>query len=141
MPQTLNGQLLFSLSHYGLGLVSLNVLLNQLGLPVPVVPTLIVAGAIAANGQLSLVALFLASALACLLAERELARALRASCNTPLGACCRPAPGTTLRLRAWVGLPDGSAWIADELAGEEPERLAETLAERMRSVAARWRMT
>ncbi len=75
-------------------------------------------------------------ALACLSAERELARALQASCNTPLGACCRPAQGTTLRLRAWVGLPDGSAWIADELVGEEPERLAGTLAERMRSVGA-----
>ena len=65
----MNGQLLFNLSHYGLSLVALNVLLNQLGLPVPVVPTLIVAGALAANGQLPLAALFFASVLACLLAD------------------------------------------------------------------------
>jgi len=65
----LNGQLLFNLSHYGLSLVAINVLLNQLGLPVPVVPTLIVAGAIAANGQLSFAALFFESVLACLLAD------------------------------------------------------------------------
>ena len=58
-----------SLSHYGLPLVALNVLLNQLGLPVPVVPTLIVAGAIAAHGDLPIAALFLASVLACLFAD------------------------------------------------------------------------
>lgn len=65
----MNGQLLFSFSHYGLSLVVLNVLLNQLGLPVPVVPTLIVAGAVAANGQLSFGGLFFLSVLACLVAD------------------------------------------------------------------------
>ena len=30
----------------------------------------------------------------------------------------RPAPRRALRLRAWVGLPDGSAWVSDELVGE-----------------------
>ncbi len=74
--------------------------------------------------------------LACLQAERELARALQASCNTPLGACCRPAEGKTLRMRAWVGLPDGSAWIADELEGDRPQQLARALEQRMRSVGA-----
>jgi membrane protein DedA with SNARE-associated domain/rhodanese-related sulfurtransferase len=65
----LNGQLLLGLSQYGLGLVALNVLLNQLGLPVPVVPTLIVAGAVAANGQLPFAGLFFLSVLACVLAD------------------------------------------------------------------------
>ena len=65
----MNGQLLFGLSHYGLGLVALNVLLNQLGLPVPAVPTLIVAGAVAANGQLPFAGLFCLSVLACVLAD------------------------------------------------------------------------
>lgn len=65
----MNGQLLFNFTHYGLSLVALNVLLNQLGLPVPVVPTLIVAGALAANGQLPFAALFFASVLACVLAD------------------------------------------------------------------------
>jgi membrane protein DedA with SNARE-associated domain/rhodanese-related sulfurtransferase len=47
----------------------LNVLLDQIGLPVPAVPTLIVAGAVAANGQLSIVALFLGAVAACLVAD------------------------------------------------------------------------
>ena len=37
---------------FGLTLVFLNVLLEQLGLPVPAIPTLVVAGALAANGKL-----------------------------------------------------------------------------------------
>jgi membrane protein DedA with SNARE-associated domain/rhodanese-related sulfurtransferase len=37
---------------FGLTLVFLNVLLEQLGLPVPALPTLVVAGALAANGRL-----------------------------------------------------------------------------------------
>jgi membrane protein DedA with SNARE-associated domain/rhodanese-related sulfurtransferase len=37
---------------FGLGLVFLNVLLEQLGLPVPALPTLVVAGALAADGRL-----------------------------------------------------------------------------------------
>ncbi len=73
----------------------------------------------------------------CLIAERALARALNASCNTPLGAWCQAqGDGDPLRLHGWVGLPDGSAWIADELAGGDPEALGTTLAERMRSVGA-----
>jgi membrane protein DedA with SNARE-associated domain/rhodanese-related sulfurtransferase len=37
---------------FGLSLIFLNVLLEQLGLPVPAIPILVVAGALAANGQL-----------------------------------------------------------------------------------------
>ncbi len=55
-------------------------------------------------------------AFACLLAERALARELDASCHTPLGAHAVPTGGDGLRLRAWVGLPDGSAWVSDVLA-------------------------
>ncbi|HVN46287.1 MAG TPA: DedA family protein/thiosulfate sulfurtransferase GlpE [Steroidobacteraceae bacterium] len=43
---------------FGLSLIFLNVLLEQLGLPVPAIPTLVVAGAVAANGQLPLAAVF-----------------------------------------------------------------------------------
>jgi membrane protein DedA with SNARE-associated domain/rhodanese-related sulfurtransferase len=57
------------LSEYGLMAVALNVLLNQIGLPVPVIPTLILAGALAGNGQLPLTQLFVASIVACLLAD------------------------------------------------------------------------
>ena len=45
-----------------------------------------------------------------------MARALGASCNTPLGAHAYPAGCGCLRLRAWVGLPDGSEWVGDELS-------------------------
>ena len=38
---------------HGVGLIFLNVLLNQLGLPVPALPTLAVAGALVADGRLS----------------------------------------------------------------------------------------
>jgi membrane protein DedA with SNARE-associated domain/rhodanese-related sulfurtransferase len=58
-----------SLGPYGLIFVAVNVLLDQLGLPVPAVPTLIVAGAVAANGEMSLPGLFLWSVLACLAAD------------------------------------------------------------------------
>lgn len=62
-------EVVFSLSQYGLMIVVVNVLLNQIGLPVPVVPTLIVAGAVGAHGQVSLPALFIGSVIACLAAD------------------------------------------------------------------------
>jgi hydroxymethylbilane synthase len=80
-----------------------------------------------------------ADTLSCLLAERALARALGASCETPLGALARVEGGRGLSLRAWIGLPDGSAWIEDELCGEaaEPEALALTVAARLEVAGAR----
>jgi membrane protein DedA with SNARE-associated domain/rhodanese-related sulfurtransferase len=62
-------QLLAVLTEFGLTVVFLNVLLNQIGLPVPAVPTLIVAGALGAAGRLSLPGVFAASVTACLLAD------------------------------------------------------------------------
>ena len=60
--------LIQSLGQYGLMLVAINVLLDQIGLPVPAVPTLIVAGA-AADARMPLSMLFVWSVLACLLAD------------------------------------------------------------------------
>ncbi len=76
--------------------------------------------------------------LACLLAERTLARSLDASCDTPLGAHASVRDGV-MRMRAWVGLPDGSAWIADELQRDagEPQALAEEVARRLELAGAR----
>jgi hydroxymethylbilane synthase len=71
----------------------------------------------------------------CVLAERELTRALGASCNSAVGANARPAKGGNVELRAWVGRPDGSAWIVDRLTGQ-PDRLGSAVAERMRAVGA-----
>jgi hydroxymethylbilane synthase len=88
-----------------------------------------------------------ADAFACLLAERALARSLGASCHTPLGAHAAPvASGErngdgergSLRLRAWVGLPDGSAWVRDELLGDasDPEGLGREVAKRLQLAGA-----
>ena len=78
-----------------------------------------------------------ADAFACLLAERALARALDASCHTPLGAHAELSRGE-LRLRAWVGLPDGSAWVRDELVGDvsHPETLGHDLGARLKLAGA-----
>jgi hydroxymethylbilane synthase len=80
-----------------------------------------------------------ASAFACLLAERALAQQLGATCNTPLGAHAVDAGCGCLLLRAWVGLPDGSAWIGDEQLGgaSDPAALGRALADRLESVGAR----
>jgi membrane protein DedA with SNARE-associated domain/rhodanese-related sulfurtransferase len=58
-----------AIDHYGLIFVVLNVLLDQIGLPVPAVPTLIFAGAVAADGRLPMPALFGWSVLSCLAAD------------------------------------------------------------------------
>jgi membrane protein DedA with SNARE-associated domain/rhodanese-related sulfurtransferase len=61
--------LIIAIGQYGVGVVVINVLLDQIGLPVPAFPTLIVAGAIAAGGQMPLLPLFFWSVLACLAAD------------------------------------------------------------------------
>jgi hydroxymethylbilane synthase len=69
-------------------------------------------------------------------AERELTRALGASCNTPVGASARMVDGAgELELTAWVGRPDGSAWISDRLRGA-PEGLGARVAERLLAAGA-----
>jgi hydroxymethylbilane synthase len=71
----------------------------------------------------------------CVNAERELTRRLGASCNTSVGAHARPAGPGTLELRAWVGRPDGSAWISDQLSGQAQD-LGIEVAERMLAAGA-----
>src|SRR3954471_17239837 len=56
-------------SKYGLALVFFNVLVEQIGIPLPAVPTLIVAGALAASGQISPAALFGVTVLACFIGD------------------------------------------------------------------------
>jgi hydroxymethylbilane synthase len=79
-----------------------------------------------------------ADTFACLLAERALARELAATCHTPLGAYALPTGGGSLRLHAWVGLPDGTAWVSDELSGElaDPAALGRGVAERLDAAGA-----
>jgi hydroxymethylbilane synthase len=75
---------------------------------------------------------------ASLTAERALVTALDASCNTPIGAHARECD-EALRLSAFVGLPDGSHWIRDELDGElaEPAALGAAVAQRLEAAGAR----
>jgi hydroxymethylbilane synthase len=72
-----------------------------------------------------------------LAAERALVRALEADCHTPVGAHAQILAPGALTLRAFVGAADGSAWVRDELEGEEPERLGADVAARLLSAGAR----
>ncbi len=54
---------------YGIPLIFLNVLLEQLGAPVPAVPALIVAGALSRDGKISSTNVLLAALLASLIAD------------------------------------------------------------------------
>lgn len=94
----------------------------------------------AGDGELAaaLAAITDPAAFACLRAERALAAELQASCNTPLGAHAMLAGDEELLLRTWVGMPDGSAWLADQLLGDlhDPEALGRLAAERLNGAGA-----
>jgi hydroxymethylbilane synthase len=66
---------------------------------------------------------------AALAAERQVVQALGATCHTPVGVL-HDGDGT---IRAFVGRPDGSAWVRDEVGGHGA---AQTLVARLRSVGA-----
>ncbi|HEY2258998.1 MAG TPA: hydroxymethylbilane synthase [Solirubrobacteraceae bacterium] len=72
----------------------------------------------------------------CVGAERALVRALGASCNTPVGAYGRPVDGDQVELAAWVGLPDGSAWLRDRVC-DEAQVAGEICAQRLLAAGAR----
>jgi membrane protein DedA with SNARE-associated domain/rhodanese-related sulfurtransferase len=65
----LTQHLILLVTQYGLLIVGVNVLLNQIGLPVPAVPILVVAGAIGAGGNLALGPIFGWSVAACVAAD------------------------------------------------------------------------
>lgn len=72
------------------------------------------------------------AALAC---ERAAVGELGAGCATPLGVFAR-ASDAGLSVEAFVGMPDGSAWIRDELVGPEPVALGRALARRLLGAGA-----
>ncbi len=74
-------------------------------------------------------------AMACLTAERELVAALGASCHTPVGAHATALADGRLTLVGWVGLPDGSAWLRDELTGA-PDAVGRECGRRMLAAGA-----
>jgi len=74
---------------YRILMITANVLANQLGLPVPVIPTLIVAGAWAAQGTISPVALFACAIFACVAADSVWFMAGRVYGNGVMKLLCR----------------------------------------------------
>ncbi len=74
-------------------------------------------------------------AMACVGAERDLVRALGASCNTPVGAHGQWRADGTVEVVGWVGLPDGSAWLRDTVR-DEPGTAGRVCAERMLAAGA-----
>jgi membrane protein DedA with SNARE-associated domain/rhodanese-related sulfurtransferase len=124
-------ELLSLITQYGLLVVALNVLLDQIGLPIPAMPTLIVAGAMAAAGHLSVGPLFGWSVAACvapdcawyLVGQRYGIRVLKTLCRISLepDSCVSQ---TQTRFERWgvnslvvAKFVPGLAIIAPPLAG------------------------
>lgn len=124
-------QLAFYVSKYGLSLIFVNVLLEQLGLPIPAMPVLIVAGALAVERGLSVPRVLLVAVLASVLADalwyelgkRHGFRILKTLCRVSLSpdGCVRQ---TTSIFEKW-GMPSlvvakfvpGFSTVAPPLAG------------------------
>lgn len=124
-------QLIALIARYGTPLVVFNVFLVQIGLPIPAVPTLVVAGAMTRDGKLSSTAILIGSVFASLAADwiwfllgrRYGYRILRTLCRISLSpdSCVRD---TESRFERW-GMPSllvakfvpGFATIAPPLAG------------------------
>jgi hydroxymethylbilane synthase len=74
----------------------------------------------------------------CMTEERSVVGLLRATCNTPIGVHARKT-GDTISLTAFIGLPDGSRWIRDELEMPHPHAVSLIgvhVAERLRRAGA-----
>jgi len=130
-------QLAFYVSKYGLSLIFVNVLCEQMGLPIPAMPVLVVAGALAVERDLSvprvllvaLLASLIADALWYLLGKRHGFRILKTLCRVSLSpdSCVRQ---TTSIFERW-GLPSlvvakfvpGFSTVAPPLAGAINARL------------------
>jgi hydroxymethylbilane synthase len=73
----------------------------------------------------------------CVAAERAFSRALSGSCNVPLGAYAE-TEGDRVRLRGFVGAPDGSRLVSGELEGraDDADALGTALAEQLKGRGA-----
>lgn len=73
----------------------------------------------------------------CVEAERAFSRALSGNCNLPLGAYAE-LEGNRIRLRGFVGAPDGSRLVSGELDGpaDAPDALGASLADRLKAQGA-----
>ena len=82
-------ELVTLIGQYGVLMIFVVVLLEQVGLPLPAVPALVVAGALAADGQLLLPLLFGAAMLACIIGDAIWYAAGRRYGNRVLKTLCR----------------------------------------------------
>ena len=119
------------IAQYGLLLVFLNVLAAQAGVPVPAVPTLVVAGALAAGGHLSLAGIVAAALAGCLLGDlawylagrRYGTGVMRTLCRISLSpdSCVKQSELRFQRWRGWVLLVakfvPGLSMLAPPLVG------------------------
>ncbi len=64
---------------------------------------------------------------ACVMAERAFLRAVEGDCRVPVGGYATADRGT-LRLRAFIGAPDGSAYFEHTALGDDPDRLGAEVA-------------
>jgi membrane protein DedA with SNARE-associated domain len=124
-------QIAFYVSKYGLSLIFINVLLEQLGLPIPALPVLVVAGALAVERDLSAPRVLIVAVAASLIADalwyqlgrRYGFRILKVLCRVALSpdSCVRQ---TTSIFEKW-GMPSlivakfvpGFSTVAPPLAG------------------------
>ncbi len=75
----------------------------------------------------------------CFTEERAVVRRLGATCNTPIGVHAFGSEEDGLTLTAFVGLPDGSRWIRDELEVPLPRAagfIGRHVTERLRAAGA-----
>jgi hydroxymethylbilane synthase len=71
--------------------------------------------------------------------ERSVVRQLEATCNTPIGVHAVATGEESIAMTAFVGLPDGSRWIRDELEMKLPDGvdlLGRHVADRLRTAGA-----
>ena len=68
----------------------------------------------------------------CTRAERAFLRAVEGDCRVPVGAYAT-ADGAQLRLKAFVGSPDGTEYFVHTAFGHEPDALGEAVAARLLS--------
>jgi len=119
------------IAHYGLLLVFGNVLIEQIGLPVPAIPTLVIAGALAVDGKISAWATFGAAFAACTIGDVAWyvagrvwgRRVMRLLCRISLSpdSCVRQTETHFERWGGWVlvlaKFIPGLSGIAPPLAG------------------------
>jgi hydroxymethylbilane synthase len=70
-------------------------------------------------------------------AERAFSRALSGNCNLPLGAYAE-MEGNRIRLRGFVGAPDGTRLVSGEQEGpaSDAQAIGTALAERLKTLGA-----